>query len=83
MLQSSAGPCHNSGARPPGAAGAAIVKRGGEMARSRRSEQAADMAADETANGVAEAADAEEPEDQERPATIAEEPDAWVPRAVA
>lgn len=52
------------------------------MARSRRGEQAADMAADEMANGVAEAEDAEEPEDQERPATIAEEPDAWVPRAV-
>jgi DNA protecting protein DprA len=85
VLQSSAGPCHNGGARPTGAVGRG-AKRGGEMARSRRDEQAAngltadDMAAEEMVDDAVEAAVAGEPE---RPLSIGEEPDAWTPRAVA
>src|SRR5579859_397351 len=83
MLQSSAGPCHNGGARPSGAAGMRCgAKRGGEMARSRRGEgeQVADVAADAATDGMAEAMTMEQPEGS---TFIAEEPDGWMPRAVA
>ena len=56
------------------------------MARSRRSEQVAngltadDVAADDMADDTVEAAVADE---LERPLSIAEEPDGWMPRAVA
>src|SRR5690242_17459257 len=83
VLQSSAGPCHNGGARPSGAAGKRCgAKRGGEMARSRRSERMAGGTADSAVDDASETAVTDELDELERPATIAEDPDGWIPRAV-
>ncbi len=57
------------------------------MARSRRNEQVAGGVADSVVDDASKTAVTDEPEELERPATIpatiAEEPDGWIPRAVA